>query len=92
VSPAGSPKGSFKRSASEEHHTTKAIDTVTLSAISNQVCSCGSKEKITKDSISKSSSPDDELFQHAPTSHCPKTSDRELVFFFSRFFLVFLQN
>lgn len=77
VTPNGSPKGSYKRSASEEHHTTKAMDTVTLSAINNQVCACGSREKTKEGGSLKSSSPEDDIFQHAPTSHCPKSSDKE---------------
>jgi len=66
VTPTGSPKGSYKRSISEEQ---TPRDTVTLSAVNNQVCSCGAKDKIKEASI-KSISPDDEVFQHAPTSCC----------------------
>ncbi len=63
VIPNGSPKGSYKQSVSEKHHTSKLIDAVILTAVNNQVCSC--KVKPGKDSISnKSSSPGDEAYQH----------------------------
>lgn len=73
VTPTASPKGSYRRSASEEQHPR---DTITLSAINQQTCSCGVKEK-PKESSVKSSSPEDEVFQHAPTSYCSKASDKE---------------
>ncbi|KAG5678050.1 hypothetical protein PVAND_007754 [Polypedilum vanderplanki] len=65
VTPTGSPKGSYKRSISEEQQR----ETVTLKAVSNQVCGCGAKAKM-RESSSKSTSPEDEVFQHAPTSCC----------------------
>lgn len=72
VTPTGSPKGSYKRSISEDQ---PPRDTITLSAVSNQVCSCGAKDK-TKEVSLKSTSPEDEIFQHAPTSCC-RASEKE---------------
>lgn len=69
----GSPKGSYKRSISEEQHPR---ETVTLCAVNNQTCSCGAK-LLKKDGSIKSSSPDDDIFQHAPTSCCGKMNDKE---------------
>ncbi|CAO1308266.1 unnamed protein product [Diamesa hyperborea] len=81
VTPTGSPKGSYKRSASEEQHNHKIVDTLTLSAVGHNACSCGTKDKLKDGSGSvKSSSPDaDEIFQHAPTSHCPKSNDKDMI-------------
>lgn len=79
MTPTGSPKGSYKRSASEEQHNHKIVDTLTLSAVGHNACSCSTKDKLKDGSGSvKSSSPDaDEIFQHAPTSYCPKSKDKE---------------
>lgn len=74
VTPTGSPKGSYKRSISEDQ---QPRDTITLSAVNNQTCSCGASKVRTKDGSIKSSSPDDDIFKHAPTSCCPRATDRE---------------
>jgi hypothetical protein len=76
VTPTASPKGSYRRSASEEQ---QPKDAITLSAVSHHDCACGVKErpKDGKEASVKSSSPEDEVFQHAPTSYCPKASDKE---------------
>lgn len=73
VTPTASPKVSYRRSASEEQ---QPRDTVTLSAVSHHDCSCGVKEKL-KGSSLKSSSPEDEVFQHASTSYYPKVNEKE---------------
>lgn len=74
VTPTASPKGSYRRSASEDQ---QPRDVVTLSAVSHNDCGCGSKEKQKETTSVKSSSPEGDIFQHAPTSYCPKTSDKE---------------
>lgn len=74
VTPTASPKGTYRRSASEEQ---QPRDAITLSAVSHHDCSCGVKEKPKEVASIKSSSPEDEVFQHAPTSFCPKASDKE---------------
>ena len=73
VTPTGSPKGSYKRSFSEDQ---QPRDTVTLSAVNNQICSCSAKGKLKEGSIKSTSSPEDDGFQHAPTSCC-RASDKE---------------
>lgn len=73
VTPTASPKGSYRRSASEEQ---QPRDAITLSAVSQQDCGCGVKEKPKEASV-KSSSPDEDVFQHAPTSYSAKTSEKE---------------
>ncbi|CRL03250.1 CLUMA_CG016560, isoform A [Clunio marinus] len=73
VTPTASPKGSYRRSASEEQ---QPRDTITLSAVSQHDCGCGVKDRSKEASI-KSSSPEDDSFQHAPTSYCPKANDKE---------------
>lgn len=74
VTPTGSPKGSYKRSISEDQ---QPRETITLSAVSNQICSCGAKGKLKGEgSIKSTSSPEDDGFQHAPTSCC-RASDKE---------------
>lgn len=73
VTPTGSPKGSYKRSISEDQ---QPRETVTLKAVSNLTCSCGANGK-TKDGSIKSTSPEEDVFQHAPTSYCPKASEKE---------------
>lgn len=76
VTPTGSPKGSYKRSISEEQPPPR--DTITLSAVNNQTCTCGAKGRNKDGSLKSSSiSPEDEVFQHAPTSCCPRATDRE---------------
>ncbi|CAG9800325.1 unnamed protein product [Chironomus riparius] len=75
VTPTGSPKGSYKRSISEDQ---QPRDTVTLSAVNNQICSCSAKGKLKEGSIKSTSSPEDDGFQHAPTSCC-KSSDKDLI-------------
>lgn len=75
VTPTASPKGSYRRSASEEQ---QPKDAITLSAVSHHDCKCGVKEKQSpKEASVKSSSPEDEVFQHAPTSYSPKESEKE---------------
>lgn len=75
VTPTGSPKGSYKRSISEDQ---PPRDTITLSAVNNQTCSCGAiKVRNIKDGSLKSSSPEDESFQHAPTSCCPRATENK---------------
>lgn len=75
VTPTGSPKGSYKRSISEEQ---PPRDTITLSAVNNQTCTCGAKGRNKDGSLKSSSiSPEDEVFQHAPTSCCARATDRE---------------
>lgn len=69
-----SPKGSHRRSISEEQQLQK--DTVTLSAVSNYDCSCGLKRKPNQDD-GKGSISGKKEFQHAPSSFCHKTSEKE---------------
>ena len=73
VTPSASPRGTYGRSASEEQ---QPRDIVTLSAVNQQDCTC-SERKRQKDGSVKSSSPEDDVFQHAPTSFCPKATDKE---------------
>ncbi|XP_070497645.1 voltage-gated inwardly rectifying potassium channel KCNH6 isoform X5 [Chironomus tepperi] len=75
VTPTGSPKGSYKRSISEDQ---QPRETVTLSAVSNQICNCGAKGKLKEGSIKSTSSPEEDVFQHAPTSCC-RASDKDLI-------------
>lgn len=77
ATPAASPKCSYRRSVSEEHHHPR--DIVTLNAVNQTECSCGVKEKLREGSIKSSTSPDEDVFQHAPTSFVHKTSDKEWV-------------
>jgi hypothetical protein len=74
VTPTGSPKGSYKRSISEDQ---QPRDTVTLKAVSNQTCGCGSKAKVREGSLKSSSSPEEDVFQHAPTSCCVKEASEK---------------
>jgi hypothetical protein len=76
VTPTASPKGSYRRSASEDQ---QPRDAITLNAVSHHDCACGVKEKQkeTTSASVKSSSPEEEVFQHAPTSYCPKASEKE---------------
>lgn len=75
VTPTGSPKGSYKRSISEDQ---APRDTITLSAVNNQTCSCGAIGRKKDGGLkSSSTSPEDEIFQHAPTSCCSRATDRE---------------
>lgn len=73
MTPSASPRGTYGRSASDDQ---QPRDVVTLSAVSQHDCSCGDKKK-QKDGSIKSSSPEDDVFQHAPTSYCPKASEKE---------------
>lgn len=70
-----SPKGSQRRSISEEEHQ-HPKDAVTLSAVSNYDCSCGFKGKPQQDN-GKGSSPEKKIFQHAPPPFSHKTSEKE---------------
>jgi hypothetical protein len=74
VTPAGSPKNTYRRSVSEEH---QPKDIVTLSAVNQAECSCGVKEKIKEGSMKSSLSPDEDFFQHAPTSCIHKSNEKE---------------
>lgn len=49
-------------------------------------CTCGVKEKV-KDGSIKSSSPDEDFFQHAPTSCIHKTNEKEYDFGKCSFFV-----
>uniref|UniRef100_A0A4Y0BPL9 Cyclic nucleotide-binding domain-containing protein n=1 Tax=Anopheles funestus TaxID=62324 RepID=A0A4Y0BPL9_ANOFN len=93
ASPNESPKSTHKQTIPhhQEHQTAamvassvlgRAADTVTLSAVSNRACTCGSKPDIPGGPIraadcSLKSSPDDDIFQHAAPngSNVGKPSD-----------------
>ncbi|XP_035785052.1 potassium voltage-gated channel subfamily H member 7-like isoform X3 [Anopheles albimanus] len=89
ASPNESPKSTHKQTIPRQHSQEhpmggfgRAADTVTLSAVSNRACTCGSKAEgaalpgmmRTSDSTSKSS-PDDDIFHHtAPNSTAGKAA------------------
>ncbi|XP_050098111.1 potassium voltage-gated channel subfamily H member 2 isoform X2 [Anopheles aquasalis] len=89
ASPNESPKSTHKQTIPRQHSQEhpmggfgRAADTVTLSAVSNRACTCGSKTEgtalpgmmRTSDNTSKSS-PDDDIFHHtAPNSTAGKAA------------------